>query len=661
MGTVFLAEGGRGERVALKSIRHGYADEPGFRARFAREIETASMVRAEGIAQVVDSEPGEGGQRPWVATEFVPGLSVQRLVATQGPLPARSAGALAAGLARALRAVHAAGLVHRDVKPSNILLTVEGPRLIDFGVARLVDVSTDGGLTRTGASVGSPGYMSPEQVLGRSLSAASDIFGLGGVLVFATTGELPFPVEDTGNHHALMFAVVQRDPDLGRVPAELRDTVAACLAKDPAERPDASALAERLGAYADGSAEGAGPPGGDPWLPARALAEVARISGRAIAQGEWRREGEGGGAGASGDGGRSAGAFGGDDHAAGASGGDGDARRAGAGPVGRARPPAPAAPSPPPSAGGLAQAPTVTAASASAPRVPPRPPAPGPPPGRGPAGRSTAPRPSRPHYVRREPIPSAPRRFAVPPGAADGRAGQPSSPWGAHQAALRSPEGLAVVLYWLYGFYIVFKCVAVVVHLGFAEEIDAWAQADFALWTDVDRLVADASTLSTVEALVGLAVGVPTLCWFWRVRSNAEVFAPGGHRYPPGMAVGSWFIPVAGWIIPGKVTFDIWDASIPSRERARPGQRQPGHGLLAVWWTFTVVCGVALCVLFLLPGVLEGAAERENGVIDFDRMLTATRWGAFLNLLCIPGAALFIAVVSRLTDLQVRRAADRRA
>ncbi|MCZ7415423.1 DUF4328 domain-containing protein [Streptomyces sp. WMMC897] len=206
-----------------------------------------------------------------------------------------------------------------------------------------------------------------------------------------------------------------------------------------------------------------------------------------------------------------------------------------------------------------------------------------------------------------------------------------------------------------------FKCVAVVVHLGFAEEIDTWARADFALWTDVDGLVADANTLSTVEALVGLAVVVPTLCWFWRVRSNAEVFASGGHRYPPGMAVGSWFIPVAAWIIPGKITFDVWDASIPSRERARPGQRQPGHALLAWWWTFTVVWSVALGVLFLLPGVLEGAVDRENGVIDFDRMLTTTRWGVFLNLLCVPGAALFIAVVHRLTNLQVRRAADRRA
>ncbi|SCD45338.1 serine/threonine-protein kinase, partial [Streptomyces sp. DvalAA-19] len=305
MGTVYLAEGGGGERVALKSIRYGFTEDPDFRVRFAREIEAASLVRAGSIARVVAAEPGADGQRPWVATEFIPGLPLQRLVATRGPLPAASAGALAAGLARALEAVHAAGLVHRDVKPSNILLTVEGPRLIDFGVAKLVDASTGGGLTRTGASVGSPGYMSPEQVLGRTLTPAGDVFGLGGVLVFATTGRLPFPVPDSTNQHALMYAVVQDAPSLDGVPDELRPLVAECLAKDPADRPDAPALAARLAPYAallDGDGDGSGGSGdgssgagagagaadAEPWLPARALAEVARISGRAAAQGEWR-------------------------------------------------------------------------------------------------------------------------------------------------------------------------------------------------------------------------------------------------------------------------------------------------------------------------------------------------------------------------------------
>ncbi|QCW77765.1 serine/threonine protein kinase [Streptomyces sp. S6] len=258
MGTVYLAVGGGGERVALKSIRYGFTEDPDFRVRFAREIEAASLVRAGGIAQVVAAEPGADGQRPWVATEFVPGLPLQRLVATQGPLPAASAGALAAGLARALEAVHAAGLVHRDVKPSNILLTVEGPRLIDFGVAKLVDASTGGGLTRTGASVGSPGYMSPEQVLGRALTPASDV----------RTGRRPgvrghraaaLPVPDSTNQHALMYAVVQ-DPRPGRRPRRTAPLVAECLARTPptAPTPRPGRPAGPYAALLDGDGDGDG-------------------------------------------------------------------------------------------------------------------------------------------------------------------------------------------------------------------------------------------------------------------------------------------------------------------------------------------------------------------------------------------------------------------
>ncbi|MEE1927165.1 DUF4328 domain-containing protein [Streptomyces sp. TRM 70351] len=635
MGTVFLAEGDGGERVALKSIRHGYAEEPGFRARFAREIQTAGMVRAEGVARVVNAEPGDGGQRPWVATEFVPGVSLQRLVATQGPLPARSAGALAVGLARALGAVHAAGLVHRDVKPSNILLTVEGPRLIDFGVARLVDASTGGGLTRTGASVGSPGYMSPEQVLGRSLAPASDVFGLGGVLVFAATGDLPFPVEDASSQHALMFAVVQQDPSLGRVPAELRATVAECLAKEPAGRPPAPALAERLSAYAAVLDDGAKAPGGEPWLPARALAEVARISGRAVAQGEWRPAG--GGAGGPGDGG---------------GGGAGEP----------AAPARPAAPPPPP--GGLPYVPTLTAPAGSAPQAPPHapPPAPAPEPPAvrpGPAGQSA---PGRPHYVRPEPA-AAPR----PPHAPVHRAPvPPASPWATRPTALHSPEGMATALSWVYGIYLAFKCVAAVLHVGFAGELGDWRTADFALWTDIDELVRNAATVVLADSLLGLAAGVLTLTWFWRVRVNAEVFAPGEHRYSPGMAVGSWFIPLANLVIPGKIAFDVWYASLQDRDRGGPGQRGwqtsrwwPGRRLLAWWWACFVLLSLALCVTLLVPDLLEASVDRGNGIIDFDRMIAVSYWAAFLHLLCVPGIALSVSVIRRLTELQELRAVRR--
>ncbi|MER5629797.1 protein kinase domain-containing protein [Streptomyces nitrosporeus] len=728
MGTVFLAEGRRGERVALKCIRQGYAHEPGFRARFVREIETAGMIRAEGVARVVESEPGDDGQQPWVATEFVPGLSLQQLVATQGPLPTRSAGALALGLARSLEAVHAAGLVHRDIKPSNIMLTVEGPRLIDFGVARLVDASTGGGLTRTGASVGSPGYMSPEQVLGRAPSSAGDVFGLGGVLVFATTGELPFPVEDTTNQHALMFAVVQQDPMLDRVPTGLRDMIAACLAKDQAGRPDAAALAGLLEEYATALDGGTGARDPEPWLPARALAEVARISGRAVTQGEWRVRGAGSGRNGDGEGG------GGDEDRV------TDGEPTGAPPARPAAPaPAPLAPaapsasptpgipvppaapttpatpaasaaspvpaSPPPPPDGLSYVPTITAppgpATPSSPRRPPHAPGPAPaapqaphpappaapqaphpappaaaappPAGPVPAARPPAePAPARrPHYVRREespaPAASAPASPASSPSApapstsSRSHPALPPSPWAARQSELRSPESLATALTWLYGFYIAFKCVAVAMHIGFGSDVSGWREADYALWTDTEELVGDADLLVTAEALIGLAVGIPTLVWFRRVRGNAEVFAPGEHRYSPGMAIGSWFIPVASWIIPGRITFDIWYASLQDRYRGRPGEQGWGTGLywpgrtrLAWWWVSTIVFSIAAAVLVFLPDVLASAVHYPE-YIDFGQMLTATRWAVFLHLLCIPGAVLTISVIRRLTELQEAR------
>jgi serine/threonine protein kinase len=620
MGTVFLAEGEGRQRVALKSIRQGSAHEPGFRARFAREIETASMVRSPYIASVVDAEPGDDGQRPWVATEYVPGPSLQQLVADQGPLPVRSAGALALGLARALETVHAAGLVHRDIKPSNILITVEGPRLIDFGVARLVDASVTGGLTSTGASVGSPGYMSPEQVLGSALSPLSDVFGMGGVLVFATTGGLPFPVADAANQHALMFAVVQDAPSLARVPAELRETVAACLAKETDARPGAAALAGRLAAHAvalDDGGAGGGTGDGEPWLPARALAEVARISGRALAQGEWRPHGEAALA---------------------------NVPTVTAGPAPAATPPA--APSRPPGA---------------APATPPAPTVPSQ------QGRQSQPSqqgrpavPGRDRYVRAEPLYPALQhtlhQHTSPPPAA-------AHPWAAPGPTLRSPEGLATALYWLFGVYLAFKVLSIALLRGFADTVAGWKAADWALWEDVDRELNDLANLYFFDLLYCTALGVVWLVWFWRVRYNAEVFAPGYHRYTSGMAVGSWFIPFAFWVIPGKIARDTWFASLHPDDRGRPHNRSttpglpwPGRVLLGWWWAASIAAGVALTVLLFVNAAYENAPDREANVINFDLMAALTGWSVLLHLLCIPMAALSIPVVHRLTALQQERA-----
>ncbi|MGW7595930.1 protein kinase domain-containing protein, partial [Streptomyces rubiginosohelvolus] len=166
----------------------------------------------------------------------------------------------------ALKAIHTAGLIHRDLKPSNILLTIDGPRVIDFGIARALDTVTDGGLTRTGALVGTPGFMSPEQVRGERVSAASDVFCLGSVLTYALTGRLPFGAA-ANEMHALLFRIAQEDPDLTGVTPGLDDLIRGCLHKDPQARPSTDDILALL-ADGDNSTE--------PWLPGALLAQLGR-------------------------------------------------------------------------------------------------------------------------------------------------------------------------------------------------------------------------------------------------------------------------------------------------------------------------------------------------------------------------------------------------
>ncbi len=189
MGVVYLARSGPGSLAALKVIRAAHADDPGFRARFRREVETAGRVASPWVVPLLDADPD--AESPWLATAFVPGPSLAESVEECGPLPHRSVRFLGARLAEALEAVHGAGLVHRDVKPGNVLLAVDGPRVIDFGIARMPE---DTALTASGMVVGSPGFLSPEQAQGRGreIGPASDVFSLGCLLAFAATGERPF-------------------------------------------------------------------------------------------------------------------------------------------------------------------------------------------------------------------------------------------------------------------------------------------------------------------------------------------------------------------------------------------------------------------------------------------------------------------------------------
>ncbi|MFC9591936.1 serine/threonine-protein kinase [Streptomyces sp. NPDC056944] len=268
MGRVFLARSAGGRTVAVKVVHAELAAQDEFRRRFAREVAALERVGGTGTAPVLGSDTT--ADSPWVAIGYVPGPSLRTVVGDEfGPLPPATVRALASGLARALDHIHTAGLVHRDLKPSNVLLTVDGPRIIDFGIARAVDHVSDGGnLTTTGAVVGSPGFMSPEQVRGDQVSPASDVFCLGSVLVYAATGRAPFGTADSGVH-ATMFRIAHDEPDLTDLPPELSGLIRACLAKDPAARPTATEIVETL-------------PVADPWLPADVLARLGRHAARLL-------------------------------------------------------------------------------------------------------------------------------------------------------------------------------------------------------------------------------------------------------------------------------------------------------------------------------------------------------------------------------------------
>lgn len=231
MGEVFLARSPGGRVVVVKRIHGHHAGDPEYRTRFAREIDAASRVGGHHTAQVVAADPG--ADRPWMVTAHIPGPSLQALVSGRGPLTADAVATLGAGLAEGLGAIHERGLVHRDLKPGNVICADDGPRIIDFGIARPLDAST---LTETGAVVGTCAYMSPEQLNGHPATPAADVFALGCVLAFAATGQSPFHAPSLP---AVVHRVTTAAPDLTRVPTthDLRALIAACLAKHPADRP----------------------------------------------------------------------------------------------------------------------------------------------------------------------------------------------------------------------------------------------------------------------------------------------------------------------------------------------------------------------------------------------------------------------------------------
>lgn len=246
MGEVYLGADtrpvpdGAGPRLAaVKTVRAELLGDVAFRDRFRREIQAARSVESRFTARLLagDADAAE----PWLATEYVAGPNLERAVRTVGPLPVDAVRSLGLDLVRALRGIHHARIQHRDLKPANVLLGADGPKVIDFGIARNFGAST---MTATGAMVGSPGYMSPEHVLGgRHVVAASDVFCLASVLCFAATGESPF---GTGPVAAVLYRISQAEADLTGVPDEVRELVEDCLRLDPSARPDVAALESRF-------------------------------------------------------------------------------------------------------------------------------------------------------------------------------------------------------------------------------------------------------------------------------------------------------------------------------------------------------------------------------------------------------------------------------
>ncbi|WP_328953425.1 serine/threonine-protein kinase [Kitasatospora purpeofusca] len=265
MGRVYLSYTPGGRPVALKVVRPELAEDPEFRARFAQEVASARRIHGLFTAQLVDA--GVDAATPWLATTYVPGPSLQQVVQRFGPLPERTVLLLIAGIAEALQAIHATGVVHRDLKPGNVLIAPDGPRVIDFGIARAADA---GALTGTGLRIGSPAYMAPEQATGRPATPATDVYALGALAVHVATGTPPF---GDGPDPATLYRTVHEEPDLGPVPEGLRRLLLGCLAKRPEDRPTTAAV---IAAVREHPAVAGHLRFGDDWLPHPLTSQITR-------------------------------------------------------------------------------------------------------------------------------------------------------------------------------------------------------------------------------------------------------------------------------------------------------------------------------------------------------------------------------------------------
>jgi predicted Ser/Thr protein kinase len=240
MGVVYLAADSQQRRVAVKALRPAFAADPNARRRLAREVETMRRVRSPFVAGVIDADVTS--DPPYIVTRYVSGRTLEEVVGEGGPLTGRELARLASGLALALSAVHAAGVVHRDLKPGNVMLANGEPVVIDFGIAQVPDSTR---LTQTGMFMGTPGYLAPEVIEGKPSGPASDVHSWGATMAFAATGRPPF---GTGAFETIFYRIVNGQPDLTGFPAPLLSLVGQALSRDPARRPDTAELCRRTAA-----------------------------------------------------------------------------------------------------------------------------------------------------------------------------------------------------------------------------------------------------------------------------------------------------------------------------------------------------------------------------------------------------------------------------
>ena len=256
MGVVYLAVDPQQRTVAVKALRQGVSFDPNARHRLAREVETMRRVHSPFVAEVLDADVSS--EPPYIVTRYVEGRTLEDMVAESGPLAGAALARLAYGLASALAAVHAAGVVHRDLKPGNVMLADGRPVVIDFGIAQAPDLTR---LTMTGMFMGTPGYLAPEVIEGKPSGPAADVHSWGATVAFAATGRPPFGI---GTFETIFYRIVHGQPDLDRFPPALAPLVAHALARDPSRRPSAAELGARLAALDPASLVPAAAPAAGP-------------------------------------------------------------------------------------------------------------------------------------------------------------------------------------------------------------------------------------------------------------------------------------------------------------------------------------------------------------------------------------------------------------